>query len=288
MSAHMPRVVAKPPFDGLVLHAGDFDVEAAFDRLAALRPLLLLLDALYVLFVWKGVQLLAGLRPKRLFLRDLSILWNGFNALASFYMFACLLPELLTAFSHGWYYTACKRGTFFTGRWSGHAMYLFCLSKVWELGDTVLLALRGRPVIFLHAFHHSVVMLQVCFTYYSSGSMARLGTVMNSFVHSIMYGYFALQNVVPEVRRVAPLITGLQLAQFVVACVGMLSLVAYVAGGRECETDHAMIPVHFAIYAAFLALFLHFFYHSYVHGRPSKSARSGSKKRSGRSKKKHH
>lgn len=122
-------------------------------------------------------------------------------------------------------------------------MYAFCLSKIWELGDTVLLALRGRQIIFLHSFHHAIVMLQVCFTYYTAGSMARLGTVMNSFVHSIMYFYFAVQNVAPGIRFVASSITVLQMSQFVVACTGMVSLVFYVLTGHQCDTQVSFLKL---------------------------------------------
>ena len=34
---------------------------------------------------------------------------------------------------------------------------LFTLTKALEFGDTVLLALRKRPITFLHAYHHLTV-----------------------------------------------------------------------------------------------------------------------------------
>ncbi|KAJ1346882.1 hypothetical protein KIN20_001805 [Parelaphostrongylus tenuis] len=36
---------------------------------------------------------------------------------------------------------------------------MFALSKVAELGDTVFLVIRKRPVIFLHWYHHAVVLI---------------------------------------------------------------------------------------------------------------------------------
>ncbi|KAI6200245.1 hypothetical protein M3Y96_00712700 [Aphelenchoides besseyi] len=267
----MSIVISKWPFNGFERQAHDFDVERAYDIISMLRIPILLLDAIYVIFVCKFADKLVAFKPKRLLLRDISILWNGMNSLLSLYMFICLLPEFLTSLSNGWYYTICKRGTFYIGYYSGHAMFLFCLSKMWELGDTVLLALRGRQIIFLHSFHHAIVLIQVSFTYYTAGSMARIGTVMNCFVHSIMYGYFAIQNIVPSVRQIAFMITILQLAQFVVACIGMISLASYVLSGYQCDTEYRMIPVHFVIYAAFLALFLNFYFKSYVNKEKPKS-----------------
>ncbi|KAI6190625.1 Fatty acid elongation protein 3, protein [Aphelenchoides bicaudatus] len=245
-------------------HPDDFDIIQAYQTLKALRPFILALDVAYVLFIWKGAEFLANLELDRKLLRYLSVIWNGFNCITSLLMFCALLPEFLTSLSNGYHYTVCKQGTAYSGRYSGLAMYAFCLSKIWELGDTVLLAMRGRKIIFLHSFHHCIVMIQVCFTYYTAGSMARLGTVMNSGVHSIMYFYFAVQNVAPGIRCIASTITVLQMSQFVVACTGMVSLVGYVLSGHQCDTQYEMIAMHFAIYLIFLALFLKFFFNSYL------------------------
>ncbi|KHJ89725.1 GNS1/SUR4 family protein [Oesophagostomum dentatum] len=38
---------------------------------------------------------------------------------------------------------------------------MFAFSKIAELGDTLFLALRKRPVIFLHWYHHAVVLIYV-------------------------------------------------------------------------------------------------------------------------------
>ena len=43
-------------------------------------------------------------------------------------------------------------------------MYMFMLSKFPELVDTVLLVLRGRPVPFLHWYHHITVLLYCVLT----------------------------------------------------------------------------------------------------------------------------
>lgn len=71
--------------------------------------------------------------------------------------------------------------------------YIFYLSKYWELLDTVLLISRGKRVLFLHAFHHALLppLMAAFFQGRVSVSLVAL-TVINAFVHLVMYSYFTL------------------------------------------------------------------------------------------------
>lgn len=83
------------------IHRDDFNIEKAYHTLYSLRPLILLLDLAYILFVWKGASYLTDLKISRETLRRVSIVWNAFNASTSLFMFLALLPEFLTAMSNG-------------------------------------------------------------------------------------------------------------------------------------------------------------------------------------------
>uniref|UniRef100_A0A915CYU9 Elongation of very long chain fatty acids protein n=1 Tax=Ditylenchus dipsaci TaxID=166011 RepID=A0A915CYU9_9BILA len=157
------------------------------------------------------------------FVRDATLMWNAMNACFSFYFTLSLLPEFISAATKGWFHTICRVDGLYTGSYSGKAMYIFTWSKVWGLGDTVLLILRGRDIQFMHLFHHTVVVIEVFFTYLSAGSMARLGVMMNVVMHSLMYSYFVAQDINLKVRELAGFITLLQLAQFVMGCLTILS-----------------------------------------------------------------
>ena len=71
--------------------------------------------------------------------------------------------------------------------------WLFTLSKVLELGDTVFLVLRKRPLTFLHVYHHCTVLLCCWYGTAIVSPISRWYATMNYFVHSIMYTYFAAQ-----------------------------------------------------------------------------------------------
>lgn len=57
--------------------------------------------------------------------------------------------------------TYTRTQDFFEGS-SGLWTWLFCLSKLAELGDTIFIVLRKRPLIFLHWYSHLKVLLCVC------------------------------------------------------------------------------------------------------------------------------
>ncbi len=75
------------------------------------------------------------------------------------------------------------------GFWS----YVFTLSKLVELGDTVFIVLRKQPLIFLHWYHHITVLL---YCWHGNAEFSATGQVfgiMNFAVHSLMYSYYALK-----------------------------------------------------------------------------------------------
>ena len=104
-------------------------------------------------------------------------------------------------------------------RWSPHYLiivieamafwtWMFTLSKILELGDTVFIILRKQKLIFLHwwaednsianetstfnvRYHHLTVLISVFANF--SESYSRWSTVINFLVHSIMYTYYFLK-----------------------------------------------------------------------------------------------
>ena len=71
--------------------------------------------------------------------------------------------------------------------------WLFAWSKVVELGDTVFIVLRKRPLTFLHVFHHCTMLVGSFYVGKEIAAIGRWPVTINYFIHSIMYTYFALQ-----------------------------------------------------------------------------------------------
>ena len=97
------------------------------------------------------------------------------------------------------------------GAWVFH----FYLSKFYEFIDTWIVYLKGREPIFLQTFHHAgVLLIMWSFVASHNNAMGVCFTVLNSFIHTIMYTYYALAAADIKLNVIKPYITALQITQF--------------------------------------------------------------------------
>ena len=144
-------------------------------------------------------------------------------------------------------------------------LYMFYLSKPYELLDTLLLAARGKPLTALHVWHHlSVVAEAWCWLQYGL-TFAAYGMLFNTAVHTLMYTYFAYASLgwrFPLKRY----ITQFQIVQFVASFVLTVPyLLLYRQRRHGCLGMPALLVSTFCN-ASYLALFVQFYKRTY--GRP--------------------
>ncbi|CAN8064342.1 unnamed protein product [Agarophyton chilense] len=97
----------------------------------------------------------------------------------------------------------------------GWWMYIFYLSKFYELFDTVIMVLKKRPLNFLHVYHHCVV-LPLFYVYMSTNMVLQwILVVANSSVHVAMYYYYAMAAMGVKVWW-KKYITQAQIVQFII------------------------------------------------------------------------
>ena len=73
----------------------------------------------------------------------------------------------------------------------GYWSYLFYLSKYWEFIDTWIVIARGRRPIYLQEYHHVGAVIGMWSITVTKASVGYLFVVQNSFIHTIMYTYYA-------------------------------------------------------------------------------------------------
>eukprot|EP00549_Striatella_unipunctata_P002223 CAMPEP_0118702610 /NCGR_PEP_ID=MMETSP0800-20121206/17992_1 /TAXON_ID=210618 ORGANISM="Striatella unipunctata, Strain CCMP2910" /NCGR_SAMPLE_ID=MMETSP0800 /ASSEMBLY_ACC=CAM_ASM_000638 /LENGTH=297 /DNA_ID=CAMNT_0006603841 /DNA_START=78 /DNA_END=971 /DNA_ORIENTATION=- len=183
--------------------------------------------------------------------------WPAFYHLATNYslkQFYCMDPE--SAYASG-----------STGLW----MLLFVLSKFAELFDTMFIVVHKRKLIFLHVFHHTVILL-CCWHSYATNDPAGIVVVaMNYTVHTVMYFYYFLMSMKIKHWMNPKVITFIQILQMFLGNVST-SLAAYqYFTTPTCFTRprHLVIAIPLAIF--FLYLFVSFFLKRYqVSAKPAK------------------
>eukprot|EP00762_Andalucia_godoyi_P008676 ANDGO_00437.mRNA.1 Elongation of fatty acids protein sre1 len=95
---------------------------------------------------------------------------------------------------------------------------LFYWSKYYEFVDTLILIIQRKPVMTLQSFHHAGAVLTMAAAYYTRTDAAVWFVVENSFVHTIMYAYYA-SSVLGYRWWIKKYITRMQIIQFVIGCI---------------------------------------------------------------------
>jgi len=220
------------------------------------------LSLLYVALIYAGQR---AMRHRPAYnLRGLLIGWN--LALALFSILGCVrfVPDFMhVLWNHGFQFSICV--TTYAQGVTGFWTEMFALSKALELGDTVFIVLRKRPLIFLHYYHHVTVLVYTWHAYKDHTAAGRWFIMMNYFVHSLMYTYYAVRAAgVRTPKQLSLVITSLQLAQMVMGVVVAVQTYRTKLAGQYCRQTYENLYFSFLIYFTYFLLFAHFFYTAYL------------------------
>jgi len=183
-------------------------------------------------------------------------LWNvllaGFSMVGAF--------NTVTAFflvqqTKGLEYEMCSAKAELTSPW----VFLFCVSKIPELIDTLFIVLRKRELRFLHWYHHVATMWFCWLAWSVLMENGGLFASMNLLVHSVMYSYFALSAFgfrFPDPLRMG--ITSLQITQMIFGTLIILHNII------KCNTHPELSTFGLLMYISYAVLFIDLFLKSYV------------------------
>ena len=223
---------------------------------------------IYLAFIRLGTKFMENRKPYNL--KWLLFAWNTGLAIFSICGSVRALHDVIYLTSNfGFNLSVCKC---YEHNVRGFWMFYFALSKVVELGDTVFLVLRKRPVIFLHWYHHISVLLFTWFACAQGASFGRYFICMNFIVHSFMYTYFAAQTLsIRPPKFVSMFITTLQILQMVGGIFVVHHAYREISSGNRCEVKQATMTNALLMYASYFVLFVNFFLEAYVFKKKSSS-----------------
>jgi len=242
----------------------------------------LYMSAAYFVLVFSGRYIMSNRAPFKL--NRLLTVWNILLAAMSSYACARIAPEFFHVLlgPNGFHNSICEwpahNGA--TAFWS----WVLLLSKVVELGDTAFIVLRKQNLLFLHWYHHMTTLMSWWVMYSWYEPVQQWYVVMNSFVHSFMYSYYALKSMkVPLPRPLAMGITTIQLLQMLGALVvNVYTVWAMYFNGTPENCPHRNwfgLKVSFAIYVPYSILFAKLFLDSYITKPKMKGASAGVQKK---------
>ena len=241
-----------------------FDEEPAVQWVQQQWMICIYVGAAYVLLVHAGKWWMSDKSPW--YLRRPLTMWNTGLAVFSILGTLTLLPAMAAGvWGEGVSYTVCQRIVYGSASpprnlWS----LLFVLFKIIELGDTTFVILRKTPLNFLHWYHHLTVMMYCWMQYPGRDGVANWYILLNFFIHSVMYTYYAIKASGYRVTSsVAQVITTLQLTQFVIGILSTLLAFWLKVGGVDCVLSDQSVYLGLAMYFSYLVLFLNFFYKRY-------------------------
>lgn len=141
----------------------------------------------------------------------------------------------------------------------GLIVFLFSVSKFPEMFDTVFIVLRKKELTFLHVFHHLSVAIYCYSTLIYPTPLGYWYALMNTFVHGVMYGYFAFDKRLKRCTYFNPMY--LTIVQIVQMYWGLAINVLYLL---QPTTVYDFVTVYNAaygilMYGSYLALFCRFF-----------------------------
>ncbi|KAL3994157.1 GNS1/SUR4 family protein [Acanthocheilonema viteae] len=147
--------------------------------------------------------------------------------------------------------------------------FIFAISKVVELGDTIFLLMRKKPIIFLHWYHHAVVLIYSWNAAVELTAAGRWFIMMNYFVHFIMYAYYSIAVWSIRLPKLFSMfVTVLQTSQMLTGIFVSMIALKQKLKNAVCQQSMDNLALGFAIYSSFAVLFIRYFHNTYM--RPKK------------------
>ncbi|GFR68975.1 elongation of very long chain fatty acids protein, partial [Elysia marginata] len=227
----------------------------------------LVITALYLVAVYVGPRIMANREPIKL--KYTLVIYNFICVLINFNIFY----ELIVSSTMLGYSYSCQPVSYTYDPYEmriAKAIWWFYFSKCVEMLDTIFFIMRKKnnQVSFLHVYHHATMFpIWYIGVKWVAGGQSFFGAMINSFIHVIMYSYYAIAALGPEYQKYLwwkRYLTRLQLLQFFVGLV-YASQSIYI----ECEYPVWMEWTGIVYGITIIALFLNFYIQAYIKPKPS-------------------
>ncbi|NXR94140.1 ELOV6 protein, partial [Hypocryptadius cinnamomeus] len=222
----------------------------------------LIFSAIYLILIFGIQHFMKERRPFQL--RGPLALWSFslalFSLIGAYRVWKQLAFLLLTK---GFKQSVCSQ-SFYVHPVSKLWVYLFALSKLVEMGDTMFIVLRKKKLIFLHWYHHIFTTILCWYGYKMMAAGVGWNTALNFSVHVVMYLYYALAAMGIRVpHSITRLITASQIVQ-IIGFVIMNIFIFFWKDDKLCQITWPLFLLSSSFYTILFALFFNFFVKTYL------------------------
>lgn len=222
---------------------------------------LIVIFYLFLIFCLKYIMK----NKKKIKLQKLYFIWNLFLTVFSIcgaFKFTQLF--LFIKKEKNFYYSICNNDFTTKNEEIAYWTWLFVISKVFELSDTIFIVLRKQKLLFLHWYHHITVLLLSWYTFINVGSHGKWFALINFYVHSIMYFYYTFSALNFKIsNKIKIIITSIQIIQMIIGCLINYFAYYYKKNNITCQTTYKNIYFAAFIYTTYLILFINYFLRKY-------------------------
>ncbi|NXR57341.1 ELOV6 protein, partial [Rhadina sibilatrix] len=221
-----------------------------------------IVSVIYFILVFGIQHIMKERRPFNL--RAPLVLWSFGLTLFSF-IAACRIWKQMAflLLTKGFKQSVCSK-SFYVHPVSKLWMYLFAVSKLVEMGDTLFIVLRKKRLIFVHWYHHLLAMIMSWYGYKDMSIGMGWNAALNLVIHSVTYLYYTVTAMGIRVpRSIAMLITTSQMVQMT----GFVIMNIFILLWRDdklCQVSWPMFFLSWVLYITLLALFFNFFMKTYL------------------------
>ncbi len=234
-------------------------------------------SAIYLMLIVLGQRIMRD--RKSYDLRRALCCWSAALSLFSCYAMYRITPLAYNMiYLGGFQHAICDIGSYMGSQGGGMWAFLFPLSKLPELVDTLFIILRKQKLVILHWYHHVTVFIYCWFSYAFPISTGIWFGIVNYTVHAIMYAYYAVKaSGRSPPRWVAKSITTIQLSQMFAGILLNYFAIKSLMEGKTCEMNPFAIGISIFFYASYAILFGNFYYWTYIYKKPGSKGQGSQK-----------
>ncbi|NWV94513.1 ELOV6 protein, partial [Machaerirhynchus nigripectus] len=221
-----------------------------------------IISFIYLILIFGIQHFMKERRPFNL--RAPLILWSFSLTLFSF-ISACRIWKQIAFLLHtkGFKRSVCSK-SFYVHPVSKFWIYLFVLSKLVELGDTLFIVLRKKKLVFIHWYHHLATLILAWHGYKDTVLALGWNAALNLSVHTLMYCYYTVTAMGIRVpTSIAMLITTSQMVQMVVFLILNICIFFW-KDDKLCHINWLMFSLGTGLYTTLFVLFSNFFIKTYL------------------------